>query len=301
MSETCQNPVRIVHVSILLMANGTGEKRVVNPVCRYGGFSMLNRVATIGLFLSSAVAFAQAGTGGTIAPSLDAPTTLPIVFTNTISAGHSHTGDPVMAKTSQIVHLPNGTVIPSGSKILGHVVSANRFVYDETPYAHQKQSTLSLKFDSVQIAGASVPLNVTVRAIADPVTSEEARTPTMPHDADPQGTMTQIGGDQLTPSQAKVYSDDGDVVAYNKRGGVYAHLIANNGCDASSVEVSVGIYSASACGVYGFASVSAQERGSEANPSNLTLVSTHLSPKIWKNSTALLEVLPENRQTVASR
>jgi hypothetical protein len=262
---------------------------------------MLNRIAMIGLFLSSAVAMAQGGKGGTVAPTLEAPTTLPIVFTNTISAGHSHIGDPVTAKTSQIVHLPSGAVIPPGSKIVGRVVAANRFVYDETPYAHQKEATLSIKFDSVQIAGASVPLNVTVRAIADPITSEEARIPAMPHDADPQGTVTQIGGDQLTPSQSKVYSSDGDVVAYNKHGGVYAHLIANNGCDASSVEVSVGIYSASACGVYGFASASAQERGSEANPSTLTLVSTRLSPKIWKNSTALLEVLPDNRQAVASR
>ena len=112
--------------------------------------------------------------------------------------------------------------------------------------------------------------------------------------------MTQIGGDQFNPAETPVVNMQGDVVAYNRHGGVYAHLISNDHCDASSVEVSVGIYSASACGLYGFVEVSAEEVGSTARPSTLTLVSTRTSPKIWKNSTALLEVLSD-RQAVASR
>jgi hypothetical protein len=257
------------------------------------------KLATI-LFFSSPLVFAQAGSSAPKADGLEAPTTLPIVFTTTIGAGHSHAGDPVLAKTTQVVHLASGEDIPSGSKVSGHVVAANPFVYDRTPYAHQKSSMLSIQFDSIQVRGAELPLNVTVRAMADPITSEEARTPNMPHDADPQGTVTQIGGDQLTPSQAEVMSSDGDVIAYNKRGGVYAHLIANDGCDGSSVEVSMGIYSASACGLYGFVRVSAPQMGSKAAPSKLSLVSSHVSPKIWKRSTALLEVLPA-QQDVASR
>jgi hypothetical protein len=260
---------------------------------------MFNRRALAILLLSSTAVLAQVGKTASEPPVLEAPTTLPIVFTKTVSANRSRIGDSVSAKTSQIVHLPNGEVIPAGAKISGHVVAANSFVYDKTPYARQKQSALSIKFDSLEFQEGTLPINVTVRAMADPVTSEDARTP-LASDVDPQGTVTQIGGDQLTPSQHEVFSRDGDVVAYNRRGGVYAHLIANGGCDGSSVEVSVGIYSASACGLYGFARVFAQETGSEAKPSTLTLVSTHVSPKIWKNSTALLEVLP-GKQTVASR
>ncbi|HWH56406.1 MAG TPA: hypothetical protein VN682_02185, partial [Terriglobales bacterium] len=74
--------------------------------------------------------------------------------------------------------------------------------------------------------------------------------------------------------------------------GVYARLIANDGCDSSSAEVSVGLYSASACGLYGFVGIDARSVGTLAEPSRLTLVSTHLSPKIWKGTTALLEALP---------
>jgi hypothetical protein len=252
------------------------------------------------VLFSSPLVFAQSAVSKTAAADLDAPTTLPIIFTSTANAAHAHAGDPVTAKTTQVIHLANGVDIPSGSKILGHVVAANPFVYDRTPYAHQHPSTLSIQFDSVQLRGTALPLKVTVRAMADPITSEGARTPNMPHDADPQGTVTQVGGDELTPSQHEVVSRDGDVVAYNKRGGVYAHLIANDGCDGSNVEVSMGIYSASACGLYGYVRVSAAQMGSESAPSTLSLVSTHVSPRIWKDSTALLEVLPAQKN-VASR
>ena len=260
---------------------------------------MLNRGALSILLLFSAIAWAQDGRTATSASLLQSPTTLPIVFTKTLSADRSHIGDPVSAKTNQSVRLANGKLIPPGTTISGHVVAANAFVYDKAPYAHQKLSTLSIQFDSLQVGEVTLPLDITVRAMADPITSWDAREPKS-SDLDPLSTVTQIGGDQLTPSQAEVVSKDGDVVAYNKRGGVYAHLIANGRCDGSNVEVPVGIYSASACGLYGFGGVSAEQMGSAATPSTLTLVSSRTSPKIWKNSTALLEVLP-TQQTVASR
>lgn len=250
------------------------------------------------LLISSSIAFAQKATAADSVLTFNAKTALPIVFTRSISANHARSGDPVFAKTTQNVRLINGSVIPSGTKVTGHVLASVSFVYDKTPYAQQRQSTLSIRFDSLQIAGVAVPLNVTFRAMADPITSWDAREPKST-DLNPLGTITQIGGDQLTPSQSQVVSRDGDVVAYNKHGGVYAHLIANGNCDASSIEVSVGIYSPSACGLYGFTGVSAEEMGSATNPSTLTLVSTHTSPKVWKHSTALLEVLPN--QETASR
>lgn len=260
---------------------------------------MFRPSAVIVLMISSSIALAQGGGITKSIPEVNSPTTLPIVFTASVSADHAHVADPVFAKTTQVVRLANSFVIPAGTKVSGHVIAANAFVYDKTPYAVQKQSILSVQFDSIQIAGVAVPINVTVRAMADPITSWDAREPKST-DLDSLGTVTQIGGDQLVPSQAEVVSRQGDVVAYNRGGGVYAHLIANRDCDSSSVEVSVGIYSASACGLYGFADIAAQEMGSTSQPSKLTLVSARVSPKIWKHSTALLEVLPA-QQTIASR
>ncbi|WP_263357283.1 hypothetical protein [Acidicapsa ligni] len=260
---------------------------------------MLNRITVLTLLASASVALAQGAKPDAVDSHLNSPTTFPIVFTRTISASTAHAGDPVSAKTSQNVHLANGNVIPSGTVIEGHVLQTTAFSFDKTPYAKQKESTLSIHFDSMRLNGAVVPLSVSVRAMADPVTTWGARE-TNTNESDPFGDVTQIGGDQLNLHQTAVTNGDGDVVAYNKRDGVYAHLIANGRCDGSSVEVSVGIYSASACGLYGYVGVSAQELGSETNPSTLTLTSTRLSPKIWKQSTALLEVLPGDKM-VASR
>jgi len=260
---------------------------------------MLNRTFLSTLLLSSTMVLAQSGSTATGTSWLQAPATLPIVFTNTVGADHSRAGDRVFARTEQVVHLANGGVIPSGTPIIGHVVAANPFVYNKTPYAQQMRSTLSIRFDSMQVAGATLPLTITVRALADPIASWDARMPNVNDDRS-SPSATQIGGDQLNRSQTEVASRDGDVVAYNKRDGVYARLIANHSCDASSIEVSVGIYSASACGLYGFTNVSAQEMGYPAEPSTLTLVSLRTSPKLWKHSTALLEVLP-SQQVVATR
>lgn len=229
--------------------------------------------------------------------SLAAPSTLPVTFTKAVSANGAKPGDPVEAKTIQRVQLPGGGLIPSGSRVLGHVVSANGFTYDKTPYARQQPSALSIRFDSVQINGEAVPLNVTIRAIASPIATSDAQSPKAT-DMDSLGTRTQIGGDLLVPSQAEVRNMDNDVVAYNKKDGVYAHLIAHDGCDGSDVEVSVAIFSASACGAYGFGNVSVAEHGSGATPSTLTLVSTHGSPELWKHTTALLEVLPTQTASV---
>jgi hypothetical protein len=190
---------------------------------------MLNRAVLGILFLSSTIALAQGGGNATATALLQAQTTLPIVFTKSINADHSRVGDTVSARISQSVRLANGTIVPSGAKITGHVVAARRFVFDKTPYAQQKQSSLSIQFDSLRLGGLNVPLDVTVRAMADPTTSWDARMPNANDTDSSLQTFTQIGGDQLTPSQTELVSIQGDVVAYNRHGGVYAHLISCTG------------------------------------------------------------------------
>jgi hypothetical protein len=250
------------------------------------------RTASVLLAASSIAAFAQTGSNPV---SLPAQATLPIVFTQTVSARQAHAGDSVIARTIQSVRLANGAVIPSGAHVTGHVVAAAAFAFDPTPYAKQKDSVLTIHFDTVETRrGTSIPIHATVRALADVFATNAAYEPP-PSDLDPLGTRKLVGGELLTPSQKEVRNLDGDTVAYNRADGVYAHLIPRGRCDGSSVEVSMGIFSASACGLYGYADVSATEFGSPDAPSTLTLVSHRTSPAIWKHSTALLEVLPEKQ------
>jgi hypothetical protein len=253
------------------------------------------RVASAFMIVASSLAAVAQGAGTPV--QLPVQTTLPISFSSTVSAKGAHAGDPVLAKTFQAVTLPNGVILPSGSKVIGHVAESAAFAYDNTPYAKQKDSSLTIHFDAIEANGTKIPLNVSVRAMADVSSTTAALEPTS-SDNDPLGTLTLVGGEYLIPSQREVRNMDGDVVAYNRHGGVYAHLIASGHCDGGSTEVSMGVFSATACGLYGFTNVSATEFGSLTNPSTLTLTSFRTSPVVWKHSTALLEVLPQEQASV---
>lgn len=252
-------------------------------------------IASALLLIASSIAAVAQNVGPDV--PLASRTTLPIVFTRTVSAKKAHSGDAVQAKTSQTVLLANGKTIPSGARVVGHVIEATPFVYDRGPYAKQKNSILTIHFDSVEAEGVKLPLNVTVRAMADYFATSAAREPKST-DLDSLGTLTLVGGDLLTPSQNEVRNRENDVVGYNRHGGVYDRLIANGRCDGNSIEVSMGIYSASACGLYGYTGMIATEFGSVTAPSILTVMSHRRSPEIVKQSTALLEVLPEKHASV---
>jgi hypothetical protein len=263
---------------------------------------VLRSILTAALFTAGS-AYSQTAsitTSETLAPQ----TTIPIVFMKAIDANHAHAGDPVMARTSQGITLANGGIIPAGSAVIGHVVAETPFAFDRTPYAKQKQSSLEIQFDAIDNHGSKIPLSVYVRAIADPLSSSDA---TMPKstDLDPLSTTTQIGGDLVTPSQDEVRSQDDDVVGYKRHGGIYAHLIASkgnspDGCDASDTEQSMGIFSASACGLYGFTDTTFVRSGRSGATSTLLLQSRRRALKIYSKSHALLEVAAANAN-LASR
>jgi len=240
------------------------------------------------------LALLQAANAGAAPSQLSPRTTLPVVFTRGVDALHAHVGETVLAKTTQEIKLAGGIKVPAGAEVSGHVVESVPFAFDPTPYAKQRQSVLSIRFDTLRSGNLSLPLTVYVRAMADPVTSWDAQKP-IPNADDSLKITSQIGGDLVNPSQDEVVSRSGDIVGYKRHGGIYAHLLsASNACDASDTEQAMGLYSASACGLYGFV-------GDELEQSGTTLVlsSRHQSPKIWKNSTALLEVLPDSASTAS--
>ncbi|MDE1162275.1 MAG: hypothetical protein PW792_10070 [Acidobacteriaceae bacterium] len=214
--------------------------------------------------------------------------TLPITFTKTISAVHVKPGDVVLAKTIQDIHLADGRKVASGAVVKGHVVASTAFAYDSTPYAKQKPGALEIQIDSLEVQGQSIPLHVSLRAMASPLATESAEEPRA-SDLDSLATTTQVGGDLLTPSQNEIRDANGDVVGYNKKSGTFAHLLANARdavrCDAGGTEQPVSVFSASACGLYGFSQTSL----TRFDASRIVLVSTHGTPKIWKHTTALLE------------
>ncbi len=257
---------------------------------------------TLGAFLCTSVGNTQAQT------SNSAPVALPIVFTHGVDTSKAKAGDLVTAKTMQLVTLPDGTVLPKGTTILGHVTVSRPFTFDPTPYAAQNPSVLSIHFDTLQSKTAKTPVVVWVRALADWVSSQNAVTPRhVDEERDVVGYIVQIGGDSFRRDQNSVFSPDGDVVEYNRKQGTFARLLPGGysspyshfNCQGSGVtEESVAIFSASACGLYGFGDEDAYLAGTGQGEEQGTfsLVSRHHTVKLYTQSTALLETrsLPEH-------
>lgn len=234
-------------------------------------------------------ALAVASSAPALAQGLPAETTLPITFPHTVSSAHAHVGDAVQAKISAPVRLPDGVTLPAGALVTGRVTEAEPFVYDKTPYAKQTPGVLAIRFESVDDHGAAVPLHVTARALADPLVVEDTKKP-LATDIDATHTTTQVGGDQVTPFVKEIRNADGDVVGYLHGGNAYAHPLAGPGCGGIETEQAMGVFSASACGLYGFQG-SSMPRDVESGAS-VTLTSPHRSPEISAHSEALLEEAP---------
>jgi hypothetical protein len=220
--------------------------------------------------------------------TLPAQTTIPVIFTHTENAAKAKAGDVVTAKTMQVVVLPNGDQLPKGSMVTGHIVEVRPFKFDDTPYTAQQASYLSIKIDQVGKDGTG-PVVTTVRALADPISTEEALTPHGIDETDHPGTVTLIGGAHYSPVDKHVtYGVDDDVVAYNKKQGVFAHLLpGGTSCPGTQTEQSMGVFSPDACGLYGFASVHLSE---DTASGTFRLASTHRTVVLYAGSAALLQV-----------
>lgn len=224
-------------------------------------------------------AFAPAGR----AITLPGQTAIPVMFTHTVDAKKAKAGDVVTAKTMQVVLLPNGEQLPKGTLVTGHVVEARPFQFDETPYAVQQPSYLSIQLDHV----ADDQVATSVRALASNSAVEETFSPEDIDEPYGMGTMVLIGGARYSPVAKRV--TDGpydDIVGYRKKQGVFARLLPGGvGCAGTQTEQSIAIFSPDACGLFGFFSDQLT-----ANNGIFRLESTHQTVTLRAGSAALLQV-----------
>jgi hypothetical protein len=231
------------------------------------------------------------------AMTIPTDTAIPVVFTKTVSASKAKAGDTITAKTIQAVKLPDGQSIPKGSRLSGHIVQATSFHFDDTPYAKQKPSVLAVQFDRIVVNGAEVPVNLTVRALANHNDAESATFAHNTDESDPVGTMILVGGAHFSPVSKEVLSsDDDDIIGYNRKGGVFAHLLpgsyegrgAGFQCSGTSTEQSVAIFSPDACGLYGFGNTTLSAADGSAT---FRLASTRNTVTLYAGSAALLQAI----------
>jgi hypothetical protein len=235
------------------------------------------------------LAFCATATVPAQSPVLPQSTAIPVRFERSIDTKKAKVGDEVTAKTIQVIALPGGTTIPKGAVLVGHVVALDGFHFDQTPYAHQKPSLLSIHFDKLQTGAEAIPVNLAVRAIANANDSKDATYPHSTDDTDHVGLMTLIGGTTFSPLDKMIQSEDGDAIGYNRRNGVFARLVASGACGATDTEQSVAIFSPDACGAYGFGGGYLANSGSDGS-GTFTLALRGHSVKLYAASTALLQV-----------
>jgi hypothetical protein len=98
-------------------------------------------------------------------------------------------GDPVNAKTTEAAKSDGKTVIPKGSKLVGHVTQASARSKGES------ESELGIAFDKAILKnGQEIPLNVTIQALA----SAENSTPVAGADLDTMGSAGAAAGSGMS-------------------------------------------------------------------------------------------------------
>jgi hypothetical protein len=225
-------------------------------------------------------------------------TAIPVEFTRTIKADKARAEDQVKAETMQVVHLGQGHDLPKGSIVLGQVITARPLRGDVDP------SILAFKFDRIVTRAGVLHVHLYVRALANVDDSSAASVPTPPSDMNLSDSRTLIDGDQVIPSERKIYSSEdkeGPVLGENLKDGVFERLrpalAVNQGkqllCDGTATEQSVAIYSGSACGLYGFGTAYLAHRG-KRNQGVVEMDARYFTVRLYSQSTALLQVAPNS-------
>jgi len=126
----------------------------------------MNRIAIVvaGLAIAASLCFGQVSTS---APAAIGHGSFPVKLTRTLDSSKLKVGDTVELETAGSFKLPEGTLVPKGSKLTGHVTAATaRSKGDST-------SQLTVSFDKLNVAdGKQLSVKGMVQAVFPP--QEEA-------------------------------------------------------------------------------------------------------------------------------
>ncbi len=224
-------------------------------------------------------------------------TVLPARLTDSLSSKNSKPGKVIIARIMQDVPLANGKTIRANSKVVGHVVEVD-LATDGAP------AKISLCFNSLVISKRSIPISVSLRAMASMLEIDDAQIPN-------------YGGDRGTPSSAYETVQVGGEIVYRGGGhvmdgetvvaepvydGVLGRLRANleRNClstlDGDDQPQALWLFSSDACGAYGYPHVTITHAGRSNPLGKIVLTSAEGDVNIRAGSGILLRVI----ETVSS-
>lgn len=220
-------------------------------------------------------------------------TIIPVQLNNSISSKKAKAGQTFTARVMQDVPLPDRGKIRAGARVVGHVVSVS-------PPSSTSGARITLKIDSLVVSHRTIPLRASLRALASPLDVEDAQVPDMGAD---RGTFpdsyvtTQIGGDVVYRGGGHV-ERDGLVVGEPAPGGVLAPVSSNpegqcrGDVAGNDAPQALWVFSADACGVYGYNEVEIVDAGRNNPEGTIALAAKHGELNIRSGSGLLLRVNP---------
>ena len=218
-------------------------------------------------------------------------TFLPGLLNSSVSSKNSKSGQPLQATVMQEIQLPDGNKIRRGAKIIGHVVSV-------TPHHPGRAAELTLQFDRLEIAkDESISITTSLRAVASIPDVAHAQAPLAGSAlgaSDNAWTTVQIGGDL-------VYRGGGSVTERSQKigkpapYGVLVRVAPGEKCGEQvfgndAPVQALWLFSANACGVYGYRHMKIAASGPNSSPGQATITSDRGDFRIENGSGILLLV-----------
>jgi hypothetical protein len=222
--------------------------------------------------------------------SIPPGTVLPLRLNSSLNSKKVKPGQPVRATLMQEIPLTSRSRLRAGAEVTGRVVSA-------TPSA-SGGAVVSVQFDTLKISGRSIPITTNLRALASPLEVEGAQLPKAGPDhgtSENAWTTEQVGGDVVYRGGGPV-AHGFQVVGEPTFDGVLVHLGSKVGTkcrgeiEGNARLQATWVFSADACGIYGFSGLTVKHAGRTDPVGQITLASAEHDFNIRRGSGLLLRV-----------
>ena len=223
--------------------------------------------------------------------AIPAGTILPLQLNSSLNSAKSKPGQVVTARIMQDVPLPSGARIRAGSRAVGRVLEV-------VEARNGSGAKLSLQFDTLEVSKRRMPMTTNLRALASLMEVEEAQIPkTGPDRGTPEEAWTtvQIGGDVVYRGGGPV-ANGLRVVGAPTTNGVLVRVAGKRGTKCrgdlggNEQPQALWVFSADACGTYGFPDLTIAHAGRSNPVGQITLASEKRNFNVRSGSGLLLRV-----------
>ncbi len=171
-------------------------------------------------------------------------TALPVMMGSGVEAKSAKVGQKIEGHLMQDVPISTGFTLKKGAKVIGKVIAV------------KAPKSITVEFTQLQDGHQTIPLNVSLRALASSAEVFQAAVPVgaSTSEASDDWVTQQVGGDFVFRGRGYISSPQGKVGRWDGKG-VWGRLDPGADCsdaDINKDEQSLWVFSTDACGVYGY-------------------------------------------------